>query len=61
MFSLKKFIKDGLIKAVGKMLDYQVILNAAGWFEKEVLDESDLADIQSAIDAKNTPVEIPEP
>lgn len=61
MFSLKKFIEDGLIKAVGKMADYQVILNAAGWFEKEVLDESDLADIQSAIDAKNTPVEIPEP
>ena len=61
MFSLKNFIKNGLIKAVGNMADYQVILNAAGWLEKGVLDESDLADIQAAIDAKNTPVEIPEP
>lgn len=34
MFSLKNFIKSGLIKAVGNMADYQVILNAAGWLEK---------------------------
>ena len=34
MFSLKDFIKSGLLKAVGKMADYQVILNAAGWLEK---------------------------
>ena len=51
MFSLKEFIKKGLLKAVGKMADYQIILNAAGWLEKGVLAESDLAEIQSAIDA----------
>ena len=51
MFSLREFVKGGLIKAVGKMADYQVILNAAGWLEKGVLDESDLAVIQAAIDA----------
>lgn len=61
MFSLKNFIKNGLIKAVGNMADYQVILNAAGWLEKGVLDESDLADIQIAIDAHNAPVEVVEP
>ena len=49
MFSLKNFIKGGLIKAVGKMADYQVILNAAGWLEKGVLDENDLEEIQIAI------------
>ena len=52
MFNLKDFIKKGLLDAVGKMADYQVILNAAGWLEKGVLDESDLAEIQTAIDAK---------
>lgn len=52
MFSLKEFIKKGLLNAVGKMADYQVILNAAGWLEKGVLDETDLAEIQAAIDAQ---------
>ena len=53
MFNLKNFIKKGLLGAVGQMADYQVILNAVGWFEKGVLDESDLAEIQTAIDARN--------
>ena len=52
MFSLKDFVKSGLIKAVGKMADYQVILNAAGWLEKGVLDEADLAEIDVAINAQ---------
>lgn len=52
MFNLKEFIKKGLINAVGKMADYQVILNAVGWFEKAVLEESDLAEIQTVIDAQ---------
>lgn len=53
MFSLKSFVKKGLLDAVGKLADYQVILNAAGWMEKGVLDEADLAQISAAIDAKN--------
>ena len=52
MFSLKEFVKSGLIKAIGKMADYQVILNAAGWLEKGVLTESDLAEIDTAISAQ---------
>lgn len=52
MFSLKEFVKSGLLKAVGKMADYQVILNAAGWLEKGVLTEDDLAEIQTAIEAQ---------
>lgn len=52
MFSLKEFIKSGLLKAIGKMADYQIILNAAGWLEKGVLEESDLAEIQNAIDTQ---------
>ena len=52
MFSLREFVKSGLLKAVGKMADYQVILNAVGWHEKGVLEESDLAEIQATIDAQ---------
>ena len=55
MFSLRNFVKKGLLDAVGKMADYQVILNAMGWYEKNVLLEEDLAEIQAAIDEKNTP------
>jgi hypothetical protein len=52
VFSLQNFIKKGLLDAVGKMADYQVILNAAGWMEKGVLDEADLAEINAQIDAQ---------
>ena len=52
MFSLRDFIKNGLLDAVGKMADYQVILNAAGWMEKGVLTEDDLAEIQTRIEAQ---------
>ena len=51
-FALKNYIKRGLIAAVGKMADYQIILNSAGWMEKGVLSEDDLMEIQAAIDAQ---------
>ena len=56
-FTLSGFIKRGLIAAVGRMADYQIILNAAGWLEKGVLTEDDLADIQTAIDAQHVVTE----
>lgn len=56
-FSLRNFVMKGLLNAVGKMADYQVILNAMGWYEKGVLIEDDLAEIQAKIDEKNTPIE----
>jgi hypothetical protein len=52
MFSLRDFVKKGFIKAVGKMADYQIMLNAAGWLEKGVLTEEDLEEINSAIEAQ---------
>lgn len=57
MFSLRDFIKNGLLKAVGSMADYQVILNAVGWYEKGVLVEEDLAEIQTLIEAQYAPEE----
>ena len=61
MFNLRDFIKIGLLDAVGKLADYQVILNAAGWHEKGVLTTDDLADIHMAITEKNVPKEPEEP
>ena len=61
MFSMHDFIMEGLLDAVGKMADYQVILNAAGWNQKGVLTEDDLAIIDEAIKEKNTPQPEPEP
>lgn len=50
MFSFKNFVKKGFISAIGKMSDYKIILNAAGWHDKGVLDEADLAEIDTAIE-----------
>ena len=54
-FSLHDFIMTGLRDAVGKLSDYQVVLNALGWLEKGVLTEADLAELQELIDQKNAP------
>ena len=61
MFSLRAFIKTGLLGAVGIMADYQIILNAAGWLEKNVLLEEDLAEIQAALDARERAAVDPDP
>lgn len=50
MFSLRDFIKKGFLDAIGKMADYQIILNAAGWHEKGVLTEEDLSEINQAME-----------
>lgn len=52
MFNLRNFVKQGFLSAIGKMSDYQIILNAAGWYEKGVLLTGDLAEIQTAINAQ---------
>lgn len=61
MFSLRDFLMKGFRNAVGQMADYQVIMNATGYYEKNVLTTDDLAEIQTLIDEKNTvPVEVTE-
>ena len=59
MFEFRKFVKKGLLDAVGKKADYWVRLNAAGWHDKGVLLEADLAEIEAAINAKNGVSEAP--
>ena len=50
MFSLKEFVKKGLILAIGNKPDYEIMLASANWLEKGVLVESDLAEIQAEIE-----------
>ena len=57
MFNYREFLMTGFKNAVGKMADYQVIFNANGYYEKGVLSEEDLAELQSMIDEKNKPAE----
>jgi len=51
-FNLREYIKQGFLDAVGKMADYQIILNSAGYHEKNVLTEEDLAEINEKIKAQ---------
>ena len=57
MFNYRNFLMTGFEGAVGKMADYQIILNANGYYEKGVLTEEDLAQLQTLIDEKNAPAE----
>jgi len=57
MFNLRIFLKKGFLDAIGKMADYQIILNASGWLEKGVLIEDDLAEINVAMETYVPPTE----
>lgn len=57
---LKRFVKKTLMDAIGHQPDYWVEANALGWFEKGVLEEADLMEIEEAINAKNAPEPEPE-
>ena len=49
-FSFKECLKNALIQAIGSKPDFEIILAAASWVEKGVLIESDVEEIQTAID-----------
>lgn len=54
MFNYREFLMKGFKNAVGKLADYQIIFNANGYYEKGVLVEDDLAQLQDIIDKKNS-------
>ena len=49
MFDLKAFIKKELLHAVDKQKKYEVAMLAAYWFEKRVLNDTDMEDIVRAM------------
>lgn len=48
-FELRSYIKNGLLMAIGNKPDYEIILASGEWLTKGVLLESDLAEIETAI------------
>ena len=57
MFNYREFLMTGFKSAVGKMADYQIIFNANGDYEKGLLTETDLAELQQMLDEKNAVAE----
>lgn len=53
IFSQRDFLRKGLLDAVGKRPDYWVRLNAYGWYDKGVLTNDDLVEIDARIEAQN--------
>lgn len=53
MFNYRNFLMTGFKDAIGKMADYKIVLNANGYYEKGVLTEEDLSELQVLIEAKN--------
>lgn len=51
---LRNFIKEGYLKAVGSLPEYKIILGATSYFDKGILTEDDLKEINEAINSKNT-------
>lgn len=58
-FDARDFLKGGLIGAVGKKPDYKIKLDAMQWYDKGYLEDSDLAEIQEAIDNQYVEPETP--
>ena len=54
IFDARDFLKGGLIGAIGKKPDYKIKLDAMQWYDKGYLEDSDLAEIQQAIEKHNT-------
>lgn len=59
-FTLRNYVKTGLLLAIGKKSDYEIILKSADWLRSGVLLETDLEDIQNALQHYNQEI-IPEP
>lgn len=61
IFDARDFLKGGLIGAVGYKPDYKIKLDAMEWYKCGYLEDSDLAEIQEAIEKQyiepETPIE----
>lgn len=58
MFDFHTFVKKGLLDAVNKQSNYWVMLNAAAYYEKGILTDEDMTEIQELIDSTMTEEEV---
>ena len=54
MFDFRTFVKKGLLDAVNKQSNYWVMLNAAAYYEKGILSDADMTEIQELINSTMT-------
>lgn len=58
---LRTFVKKTILGMIGAVPEYQVRLYAVGWFEKGVLTEADLAEIELLLTPAEQTEETAEP
>jgi hypothetical protein len=58
-FDARDFLKGGLIGAIGHKPDFKITLDAMEWYKCGYLEDSDLAEIQEAIDNQYIEPETP--
>lgn len=58
MFSLREFVLKTLRGMIGNDPDYKVQKYALGWYDKEVLTEEDLLEIDTLIELQYTENEV---
>lgn len=49
----EEYIKEGFLKSIGKLPDYKIILNSAGYYDRGVLTREDILEIKEAIEQYN--------
>ena len=52
MFSLREFVMKTIKGMIGNEPDYKVRKYALGWYEKEVITEEDMVEIEMLIEAQ---------
>lgn len=54
MFDFHNFVKRGLMDAVNKQSNYWVMLNAAAYYEKGILTDADMTEIEELVNSTMT-------
>lgn len=52
MFSLHDFVLKTIKGMIGQEPDYKVMKYSLGWYDKEILTDEDMAEIQADIEAQ---------
>ena len=58
MFDFHTFVKRGLMSAVNKQSNYWVMLNAAAYYEKGILTDADMLEIEELVNSNMTAEEL---
>lgn len=57
MFDFGKFVKKGILEAVGNEPTYKTRRHAEAYYKAEILSDEDMVEIDAALDAQNAVTE----